>query len=752
MVPQGRRCQVSPAITNETSIEALRESAEQLRLFVEQAPVGIAMFDRDMRYLATSQRWRSSYGLGEESLVGRSHYDVFPDIPGSWKENHQRALAGESLREEQDPFPRADGRLQWRRWEMRPWRGANGTIGGILIFSEDVTARVEMERALRDSRKDLDRAQAVARIGSWRLDVNRNKLTWSAETFHIFGVSPEAPLRFESFLALVHPDDRDYVDRSWKSALSGAPYDIEHRIIVDNKTKWVRERAELELDTAGKLIGGFGTVQDITDKKQAEEKLRHSEARYRMLHENLRDAFVQVSMDGRIIECNNLYCEMLGYSPEEVRELTYQQLTPERWRAFEEGIVQDQIIARGYSDVYEKEYLRKDGAIIPVELRTMLSRNASGRPETMWAIVRDIRERKRAEGALRESEEKERQRRQELETTLAVIPVAVYIAEDKACTRITANLAGYRLLRISEERNASKSAPEDERPSNFETYSATGEILAADQLPMQRAAATGEGIEDFELELRFTDGQHKHLLGNALPLFDAPGEVRGAVGAFLDITERKQQEEHNKLLMAEVNHRSKNLLAVVQAVAQQTARAGDPATFVERLSERIEGLAASQDLLVKNAWQGVEMAELIEAQLAHFEDLIGTRVLIDGPAARLTPAAGQAIGMALHELATNAVKYGALSNREGRVHISWQVTTAQNPAFLMSWLEEGGPKVTPPSHKGFGQMVIGQMLEVAVDGTVEFDYRESGLSWKLNAPAAEILEGGRVASSGSDAS
>ena len=106
-----------------------------------------------------------------------------PDIPGSWKETHQRALAGETLREEQDPFPRADGRLQWRRWEMRPWRGANGTIGGILIFSEDVTARVEMERALRENREDLDRAQAVARTGSWRLDLNRSKLTWLPKPF-----------------------------------------------------------------------------------------------------------------------------------------------------------------------------------------------------------------------------------------------------------------------------------------------------------------------------------------------------------------------------------------------------------------------------------------------------------------------------------------------------------------------------------------------------------------------------------------
>ena len=139
------------------------------------------------------------------------------------------------MREEQDPFQRADGRLLWLRWEVRPWRSANGIIGGILIFTEDVTARVEMERSLRESREGLDRAQAVARTGSWRLDVNSNKLTWSAETFRIFGISPEAPLTYESFLAAVHPDDREHVDSSWKAALAGAPFDAEYRIVVGTK-------------------------------------------------------------------------------------------------------------------------------------------------------------------------------------------------------------------------------------------------------------------------------------------------------------------------------------------------------------------------------------------------------------------------------------------------------------------------------------------------------------------------------------
>ncbi|HWJ19311.1 MAG TPA: PAS domain-containing protein, partial [Geobacterales bacterium] len=156
MVPQDRLSQASPANINEKSIESLRENAEHLRLFVEQAPVGIAMFGRDMRYLAASGRWLTDHALSEASVVGRSHYEVSPEIPQRWKDVHRRCLAGETVREEQDPYKRADGRLLWLRWEVRPWRAAKGSIGGILIFTEDVTARVEMERALRESREDLD--------------------------------------------------------------------------------------------------------------------------------------------------------------------------------------------------------------------------------------------------------------------------------------------------------------------------------------------------------------------------------------------------------------------------------------------------------------------------------------------------------------------------------------------------------------------------------------------------------------------
>ena len=153
----------------------------------------------------------------------------------------------------------------------------------VRIYGVDVTGLQKAEQALRNSQADLNWAQAVGRIGSWRLNVRRNQLLWSDENHRIFGVPKDQPLAYETFLAIVHPEDRAYVDRKWTAALNGEPYDIEHRIVVGNTVKWVRERAELEFDAAGQLLGGFGITQDISDRKEAEKALRESEARFRLL-------------------------------------------------------------------------------------------------------------------------------------------------------------------------------------------------------------------------------------------------------------------------------------------------------------------------------------------------------------------------------------------------------------------------------------------------------------------------------------
>ena len=181
------------------------------------------------------------------------------------------------------------------------------------------------------------------------------------------------------------------------------------------------------------------------------------------------------------------------------------------------------------------------------------------------------------------------------------------------------------------------------------------------------------------------------------------------------------------------------MLGVVDAIVRQTA-ATTSEDFAERVSEHIQALSTNQDLLVRNGWQGVDVEDLVHAQLAHFADLIGSRVAVQGPKLCLRAASAQAIGLALHELATNAGKYGALSTDAGRVDIWWGTNDG---TFTMNWTERDGPPVSAPKQRGFGTSIMQAMAERSLDGKVNLDYAP-GLTWRLTCPAANALEPGNV--------
>jgi PAS domain S-box-containing protein len=242
-----------------------------------------------------------------------------------------------------------------------------------------------------------------------------------------------------------------------------------------------------------------------------------------------------------------------------------------------------------------------------------------------------------------------------------------------------------------------------------------------------------------EFRLRRRNGEVRWAETLGLAYFDGAGHGPQAVsfvGTLQDITERKEREEKEHLLMREINHRAKNMLSVVDAIAHQTATK-NPEDFVERFSERIQALSANQDLLVSNEWNGVEIEELVFAQVALFADLIGSRIAVQGPKLRLKTASAQAIGLALHELATNAGKYGALSMDRGRVDISWGT---DGDTFTMSWIERDGPPVSAPKRRGFGSTVIDSMAKLSVAGEVDLDFAPSGVTWRLTCPAANAVE------------
>jgi PAS domain S-box-containing protein len=299
-----------------------------------------------------------------------------------------------------------------------------------------------------------------------------------------------------------------------------------------------------------------------------------------------------------------------------------------------------------------------------------------------------------------------------------------HLSPDVKWLRVNATFA--RIVGYSRDELVSKSVQDITHPDDLALSLAEVERLRSGK------------ADSYEIEKRYVrkDGVPVwvHITGTAVRRND--GLVDHFVAVIQDISERKRAEEQVRLLVREMNHRSKNLLSLVQAVARQTA-VSDPENFINRFTNRIQAIAANQDLLVRTSWKGVDVDDLVCAQLAHFSDLIGYRISVHGPKLRLNGAAAQAIGMALHELATNASKYGALSTDAGHVDISWR---ADDGLFKMNWTERHGPPVRPPDHRGFGTTVLESMAKQAVDGAVQLEYDAAGVVWRLTCPAANAVE------------
>ena len=422
--------------------EALKRNERVLRLFVQHSPASIAMFDLDMKYIIASRRYLVDYGLGEQDLTGRSHYEVFPEISEHWKEIHRRCLAGAIEKADEDPFPRADGHLDWVRWQIHPWYEESGKIGGIILFSEVITERKRAEQALQarlrlsefaDSHSldellqtALDEAETLtaSTIGfAHFLQADQKTLelqTWSTNTLESMCTAEGKGSHYSVDQAGVWADciparapviHNDYASlpASHRKGLPQGHAPVLRELVVpvlhNDLIVMIMGVGNKSTDYDARDVESFSqlanSVWDIIQRKRAEEAVKRSEKKYRMLHESMMDGFVSVDMDGKILEYNEIFIDMLGYSKDEIVQLTFRDITPEKWHAFENDIVENQILKNGYSQVYEKEYRRKDGVIFPVELHTVLLRDDQGNPVGMWASIRDITERKRAELELR---------------------------------------------------------------------------------------------------------------------------------------------------------------------------------------------------------------------------------------------------------------------------------------------------------------------------------------------------------------
>ena len=328
---------------------------------------------------------------------------------------------------------------------------------------------------------------------------------------------------------------------------------------------------------------------------------------------------------------------------------------------------------------------------------------------------------------LRESQEQIRRRAEELEAVLAATPAVILIAHDSACERVTGNKRGYELLRATPGENLSLSRSPREWPTHFKILQNATEVAVRD-LPIQRAAR-GETVQGVELEIEFDDGTHIALTGSAVPLADADGNVRGAVGAFMDTTARKALEAQQALLIRELQHRTKNLLAVVQSVVANSL-ANDRASkeVSKSIFGRLKALAYAQDLVIGMGESGVLLSKLVAAELGSFAG----RFSLAGPDVSLDAGVAQNLALVLHELTTNAIKYGSLSAAAGTITINSSLGSQNH--LILTWAEHGGPRVSAPQRIGFGSQLIGQAFSSDSRSRAAVTYNSEGLVARFEIP------------------
>jgi len=499
------------------------------------------------------------------------------------------------------------------------------------------------------------------------------------------------------------------------------------RVRKDGTRFWASTVVTPLMDGTGELRGFLRITRDTSERRRAEQETAEVHARLESVVASAMDAIVTIDASHHIVLFNPAAELMFGYKAGNVIGQPLDIILPARFRerhrqhiaAFAETKVSNRTMGR----LGEISGLRADGREFPIEA-SISQADVSGR-RLLTVILRDVTERKRAETALTESDERMR-------LALKASNAGVWVW-DAASDLITVDGA-YRILYGFQPGETIDGASWQARIHPDDRASHNEQV---------RWCIENDGQWREEFRILHPALGERWLAGRGKVLLGAKGEVTGMTGINFDITENKRAEEHMRFVMRELSHRTKNILAVVQAMAWQSSQNTiDIEEFLERFTRRIESLRRSHDLLVKRAWEGVGLADLVRGQLSPFLDDASQRLAASGPQLLVKPSGAEDLGLVLHELATNASKYGALSVPGGRITVDWllEPDAKGRPILQIRWREQDGAPVTPPRHCGFGTTVIKDMMAMTKKAEITLDYAPSGVVWQMRVLAERMLD------------
>ena len=714
----------------ESSNSAVGLAGDEFFSLAENLPVLCWMAYADGSIFWYNRRWYEYTGTSPESQKGWGWQSVHdPNELGLVLERWRHSISTGQPFEMTFPLKGADG--VFRRFLSRivPLRDEHGAIYRWYGTNVDISAQIEAEQALRASEGRVRSFTEAMPNHVWTSS-SAGLLDWFNSRVYEYSGKSQGELDGEGWVSIVHPDDVPLAAENWKRARStGVFYETEFRLRRrDGIYRWFIARAVPITDAGGTVLQWIGTNTDIDDQKRVAQALRDSERRLVLSQNAAGIASLELDIATGSVIGSDGFWYLWGLSPRDSEHIS----------------VLEKIVIAEDQEIRSNPETRKLGtAVANVEYRIKrvdtgelrwlwrsvdFVNDDAGKPIKMFGVMQDITERKAIEVSLRESE------------------------------------ARYR------------SALTVGRMGNWETNFLTGKRLWSPEGQALFGLSLADGIgqvggdhDEFKSALH-PDDRHfihtLHALANSVDSFAAEyriiqpggtvvwlsgrgqvfargsdGKCHRLVSVMADITERKKTEDHVNFLLREMSHRSKNLLAVIQAIARQTVRtSGSTDEFQKRFGERLQGLAASHDILVEQNWQGANLRELVLRQLSPFIDRGSPRLKLSGPNVGLDATVAQSIGLALHELATNAVKYGALSTAAGKVTVTWTFGQGAEAGsdLVLNWVENGGPVVTPPSRKGFGNEVISHLAPGSVAGTVVVDFAPTGLCWQLTIPMSAL--------------
>ncbi len=672
------------------------------------------------------------FGAKHPHALGLPFAEVWSDI---WKQIAplvDSTLSGNGVRQEDLLIPMERNGYRedaWFSFSYNPVWDDRGAINGMFCACTETTDKVLAERRVANER---ERLRELFRQAPGFMAM----LTGPQHTFEMVNASyyqlvghrdilgrpalealPEvAEQGFREILDTVYTTGEAFVGNGIPILLQREPHGKPERRFVNFVYQPIR-------DSHGRIFGIFAEGSDVTEAKLSEEGLRASEARIRGILEGMTEGFLLLDQDFRVLQINGEGLRIDGRPENEIVGRPHW----EAWPA-SPGTPVEEAYRRAMTErvpVTLEHYYAFDGRGVWLELRIFPVESGG-----VAAFFRDVTERRQAAEALSASEAR-------LKAVLENVPVGIIITEAPSGRVVTGNPHAELIFR-----HPIYPTPDFVAYEQWRLHHPDGRPARPHEYPVARALLTGEATEPEEYLYQRGDGTMAWMRLAAAPIRNDEGEVLASVVAVVDIDLEKKAEEHQRLLINELNHRVKNTLATVQSITSQTLRnAGTMEDARSALEARLFALSRAHDVLTQENWESANLRDVVREAMAPFRHEREKRLHMTGPDVRIAPRVALAIAMALQELATNAVKYGALSNTTGEVNVQWKLAGKDELRLHLVWTEVGGPPVEQPRRRGFGTRLIERSLAHDLNGRAEISFTPAGVVCTVDAPLSEVAAG-----------